>query len=73
MRKAAQKIMEALEATKSILFHLFKVFAMNLPTINSGLRDNHTRGSVLPNTHEQVHEKTDLELVTWLVINEDKA
>ena len=46
---------------------------MNLPTINSGLRDNHTRGSVLPNNHEQVHEKTDIELVTWLVINEDKA
>ena len=46
---------------------------MKLPTINSGLRDNHTRGSVLPNTHEQIHEKTDLELVTWLVINEDKA
>jgi hypothetical protein len=30
------------------------------------------RGFVLPNAHEQVHEKTDLELVTWLVIKEDK-
>ena len=26
------------------------------------------RGFVLPNVQEQVHEKTDLELVTWLVI-----
>jgi hypothetical protein len=26
------------------------------------------RGFVLPNAKEQVHEKTDLELVTWLVI-----
>jgi SNF2 family DNA or RNA helicase len=26
------------------------------------------RGFVLPNAREQVHEKTDLELVTWLVI-----
>ena len=31
------------------------------------------RGFVLPNAQEQVHEKTDLELVTWLVIKEDKA
>jgi hypothetical protein len=26
------------------------------------------RGFVLPNAKEQVHEKADLELVTWLVI-----
>ena len=34
----------------------------------SGLQSG--RGFVLPNAHEQVHEKTDLELVTWLVIKE---
>jgi hypothetical protein len=28
------------------------------------------RGFVLPDAKEQVHEKTDLELVTWLVIKE---
>jgi len=28
------------------------------------------RGFVLPDTQEQVHDKTDLELVTWLVINQ---
>jgi len=27
-----------------------------------------SRGFVLPNAQEQIHEKTDLELVTWLVI-----
>jgi hypothetical protein len=32
----------------------------------SGLQSG--RGFVLPNAKEQVHEKTDLELVTWLVI-----
>lgn len=32
----------------------------------SGLQSG--RGFVLPNAQEQVHEKTDLELVTWLVI-----
>lgn len=32
----------------------------------SGLQSG--RGFVLPNAREQVHEKTDLELVTWLVI-----
>ena len=37
----------------------------------SGLQSG--RGFVLPNAREQVHEKTDLELVTWLVIKEDKA
>jgi hypothetical protein len=31
-----------------------------------------SRDFILPNAHEQVHEKTDLELVTWLVIKEDK-
>lgn len=30
------------------------------------------RGFVLPNALEQIHEKTDLELVTWLVIKENK-
>ena len=35
----------------------------------SGLQSG--RGFVLPNAHEQVHEKTDLELVTWLVIKQD--
>jgi len=30
-------------------------------------------GFVLPSTHEQVHEKTDLELVTWLVIKDGNA
>ena len=34
----------------------------------SGLQSG--RGFVLPDAHEQVHEKTDLELVTWLVIKE---
>jgi len=34
----------------------------------SGLQSG--RGFVLPNAKEQVHEKTDLELVTWLVIRE---
>ena len=29
------------------------------------------RGFILPNQQEQVHEKTDLELVTWLVIKEE--
>ena len=33
----------------------------------SGLQSG--RGFVLPNALEQVHEKTDLDLVTWLVIN----
>jgi hypothetical protein len=37
----------------------------------SGLQSG--RGFVLPNEAEQVREKTDLELVTWLVIKEDKA
>lgn len=37
----------------------------------SGLQSG--RGFILPNAHEQVHEKTDLELVTWLVIKEDNA
>jgi len=32
----------------------------------SGLQTG--RGFVLPNAQEQVHEKTGLELVTWLVI-----
>ncbi len=36
----------------------------------SGLQSG--RGFVLPNVHEQVHEKTDLELVTWLVIKGDQ-
>lgn len=36
----------------------------------SGLQSG--RGYVLPDAKEQVHEKTDLELVTWLVIKEDK-
>ena len=36
----------------------------------SGLQSG--RGFVLPNAQEHVHEKTDLELVTWLVIKEDK-
>ena len=34
----------------------------------SGLQSG--RGFVLPNAKEQVHEKTDLELVTWLVIKD---
>ena len=37
----------------------------------SGLQSG--RGFVLPNAHEQVHEKTELELVIWLVIKGDKA
>jgi len=36
----------------------------------SGLQSG--RGFVLPDAKEQVHEKTDLELVTWLVIKGDK-
>ena len=31
-----------------------------------------SRGFVLPNAQEQIHEKTDLELVTWLVIKSDQ-
>lgn len=42
---------------------------MPTPTNNSGLPDNHTPGC----QKEQVHEKTDLDLVTWLVFKEDKA
>ena len=34
----------------------------------SGLQSG--RSFVLPNAQEQVHDKTDLELVTWLVINQ---
>jgi hypothetical protein len=34
----------------------------------SGLQSG--RGFVLPDAKEQVHEKTDRELVTWLVIKE---
>ena len=34
----------------------------------SGLQSG--RSFVLPNEQEQVHDKTDLELVTWLVINQ---
>ncbi len=37
----------------------------------SGLQSG--RGFVLPNAQEQVHEKTDLELVTWLVIKATNA
>lgn len=37
----------------------------------SGLQSG--RGFVLPDAKEQIHEKTDLELVTWLVIKQDKA
>ena len=36
----------------------------------SGLQSG--RSFILPNVQEQVHEKTNLELVTWLVIKEDK-
>lgn len=36
----------------------------------SGLQSG--RGFVLPSVQEQIHEKTDLELVTWLVIKEAK-
>jgi hypothetical protein len=32
----------------------------------SGLQSS--RSFILPNEKEQVHEKTDLELITWLVI-----
>ncbi len=38
--------------------------------VASGLQSG--RGFVLPDAKEQVHEKTDLELVTWLVIKEEK-
>ncbi|GDY20821.1 hypothetical protein LBMAG56_21670 [Verrucomicrobiota bacterium] len=38
---------------------------------DSGLQSG--RGFVLPNAREQVHEKTDIELVTWLVIKGDKV
>ncbi len=31
------------------------------------------RSFVLPNEQEQVNEKTDLELVTWLVIKDGKT
>jgi len=31
------------------------------------------RGFILPNAQEQVHDKTDLELVTWLVIKNLEA
>ncbi len=37
----------------------------------SGLQSG--RGFVLPDAKDQVHEKTDLELVTWLVIKDDKT
>jgi len=37
----------------------------------SGLQSG--RGFVLPDAKEQVHEKTDLELVTWLVIKNPMA
>ncbi len=37
----------------------------------SGLQSG--RGFVLPDAQEQIHEKTGLELVTWLVIKEDNA
>ena len=37
----------------------------------SGLQSG--RGFVLPNAQEQVHEKTDLELLTWFVITENKT
>ena len=36
----------------------------------SGLQSS--RGFVLPNAQEQIHKKTDLELVTWLVIKSDQ-
>ena len=36
----------------------------------SGLQSS--RGFVLPNAQEQINEKTDLELVTWLVIKSDQ-
>jgi len=36
----------------------------------SGLQSS--RGFVLPNAYEQINEKTDLELVTWLVIKSDQ-
>ena len=37
----------------------------------SGLQS--ARDFILPNEQEQVHEKTDIELVTWLVIKERNA
>ncbi len=37
----------------------------------SGLQSG--RGFVLPDAKEQVHEKTDLQLVTWLVIQDSKT
>jgi hypothetical protein len=36
----------------------------------SGLQSG--RGFVLPNAQEQIHEKTDLELITWLVIKKEE-
>ena len=38
---------------------------------SSGLQSG--RGFILPDARDQVHEETDLELVTWLVIKEEKA
>ena len=37
----------------------------------SGLTSS--RSFILPDEREQVHEKTDLELVTWLVIKKGNA
>ena len=42
------------------------VAATSRKRVATGLQTG--RGFVIPNEHEQVHEKTDLELVTWLVI-----
>jgi hypothetical protein len=44
---------------------------MSSPANNSGLQT--VRGFVLPNDQEQVKEKTDLELVTGLVIKDGKT
>jgi len=44
---------------------------MSSPANNSGLQT--VRGFVLPDDQEQVKEKTDLELVTGLVIKDGKT
>jgi hypothetical protein len=49
-----------------VLKSLANFQSLRLKHAASGLQSG--RGFVLPNAQEQVHEKTDLDLVTWLII-----
>jgi uncharacterized protein YoxC len=57
------------------LFEAVRGIAGSIQSLNQQALREYTpvvegsRSFVIPNEQEQVHEKTDLELVTWLVIH----